>query len=62
MIDRTDLFKISILALGRKEIVTSLYSSLVGQRQRQTEREREKLVGHMQSFIQITTREIALPT
>ena len=56
------MFKISILALGRKEIVTSLYSSLVGQRQRQTEREREKLVGHMQSFIQITTREIALPT
>jgi hypothetical protein len=33
LIDRTDLFKISNLIYGGKEIVTSLYSSLQGQRQ-----------------------------
>jgi hypothetical protein len=33
LIDRTDLFKISNLFLGGKAIVTSLYSSLEGQRQ-----------------------------
>jgi hypothetical protein len=32
LIDRTGLFKISNLVLGGKEIVTSLYSSLEGQR------------------------------
>jgi len=35
LIERTDLFKISNLVLGGKEIVTSLYSSLEGQRQRE---------------------------
>jgi len=37
LIDRTGLFKISNLVLDGKEIVTSLCSSLEGQRQRQTE-------------------------
>jgi hypothetical protein len=36
-IDRTGLFKISNLVLGGKEIVTSLHSSLEGQRKRQRE-------------------------
>jgi len=56
LIDMTGLFKISNLVLGGKEIVTSLYSSLEGKRQRQ----REKKVGRKQGFIPVTTRETAL--
>jgi hypothetical protein len=33
LVDRTDLFKISNLVYGGREIVMSLYSSLQGQRQ-----------------------------
>jgi hypothetical protein len=33
LVDRTDLIKISNLVYGGMEIVTSLYRSLVGQRQ-----------------------------
>jgi hypothetical protein len=33
LIDRTDLFKISNLILGREAIVMDLYSSLEGQRE-----------------------------
>ena len=33
LVDRTDLFKISNLVYGGRGIVTSLYSSLQGQRQ-----------------------------
>jgi hypothetical protein len=33
VVDRADLFKISNLVLGGKQIVTSHYSSLEGQRQ-----------------------------
>ena len=33
LVDRTDLFKIGNLVYGGREIVTSLYSSLQGQRQ-----------------------------
>ena len=33
LVDRTDLFKISNLVYSGREIVTSLYSSLQGQRQ-----------------------------
>jgi hypothetical protein len=33
LVDRTDLFKISNLVYGGGEFVTSLYSSLEGQRQ-----------------------------
>jgi hypothetical protein len=33
LVDRTDLFKISNLVYGGREILTSLYSSLQGQRQ-----------------------------
>ena len=40
-VDRIDLFKISNLVEGGKEIVTSLYSSL--ERERQRERETESL-------------------
>jgi len=32
VVDRTDLFKISYLVYGGREIVMSLYSSLQGQR------------------------------
>jgi uncharacterized membrane protein len=46
-VDRTDLFKIINLVFGRKAIITSLYSSLKGQRQT----EREKPVGRVQGFI-----------
>jgi len=56
LIDMTGLFKISNLVLGGKEIVTSLYSSLEGKRQRQT----EEPVGREQGFIKVTTRETAL--
>jgi len=33
LLDKTDLFKISNLVYGGREFVTSLYSSLEGQRQ-----------------------------
>jgi len=33
LVDRTDLFKIDNLVYGGREIVTSLYSNLQGQRQ-----------------------------
>jgi len=33
LVDSADLFKINNLVLGRKAIVTSLYSSLEGERQ-----------------------------
>jgi len=33
LVDKRDLFKISNLVYGGREIVTSLYSSLQGQRQ-----------------------------
>jgi len=42
-VDRIDLFKISNLVEGGKEIVTSLYSSL--ERERQRERDREFMAG-----------------
>jgi hypothetical protein len=42
LIDRIYLFKISNVVLRGKEIVTSLYSSIEGQRQRERERERER--------------------
>jgi len=54
LIDMTGLFKISNLVLCGKDIVTSLYSSLEGKRQRQ------KPVGREQGFIPVTTRETAL--
>ena len=41
MIDRTDLIKIIDLVLGGKDIVTSLYSNLREQREREGGRERE---------------------
>ena len=44
LVDRTDLFKISNLDLGGKAIVTSLYSNI------EREREREQ-VGRVQGFI-----------
>jgi len=43
--------------LDGKEIVTILYSSLEGQRQK----EREP-VGHLQGFTRVETGETALPT
>jgi hypothetical protein len=39
LVDRTDLFKISNVVLGGEGIVTDLYSSLEGQRERVIERE-----------------------
>ena len=57
LIDGTDLFKIGNLVSGRKAIVTSLYCSLEGQR----EREREQPAGCVQGFTRVTTRETDLP-
>jgi hypothetical protein len=54
LIERTGFFKISNLVFGAKEIATSLYSSLEGQRQS------EEPVGREQGFIRVTTRETAL--
>jgi len=56
LIDTTGLSKINNILLGGKEIVTSLFSSLEGQRQRQ----REEPVGREQGLIAVTTRETAL--
>jgi hypothetical protein len=53
--DRIDLFKIFNLILGWKTIVTSLYNSLEGQRQRQI----EKPVGRVQGFTGVKTWETA---
>jgi hypothetical protein len=46
LIDRTDLFKIGNLVLGGKETVTSLYSRLKRQKQRD-----RRPVGHVQVFV-----------
>jgi len=54
LIDTTGLSKINNILLGGKEIVTSLFSSLEGQRQR------EEPVGREQGLIAVTTRETAL--
>ena len=40
---RTDLFKVSNLVYGGKEIVVSLYSSLERTEKRERERERERV-------------------
>jgi hypothetical protein len=50
LVDRTDLFKINLLVLVGKAIVTGLYSSLEGQRQT------EKQVGRVLGFIRVETR------
>ena len=42
LIDRTDFLKISNVVLGGKAIVSSLYSSLDGQREKERERDRER--------------------
>jgi hypothetical protein len=48
----TGLFKISNLDLGGKEIVTSLYSNLEEQRQRQ----REEPIGREQGLLSVRIR------
>ena len=55
LIDRTGLFKISNLVWSGEEIVTSLYSSLEGQRQTERGTSRRE-----QGFIPVTTQETAL--
>jgi hypothetical protein len=56
-IDITNLFRLSNLVVGGKEIVTSMYSNL---KRTERDRERKKTVGRVQEFIRVATRERAL--